>query len=205
VSVRLGALALIVSLPLGNGGAAAEQGDDEACAPPEPGFLTLDTAPWTLVYVDGAYAGSTPLFKHRLPAGAHTLTLVNETRGIFSKEDVVVEEGRARKLKLVLLLDERGAFAFDDSSAVNVSAEDCFVPEEEAAWLSVDSTPWSKVFVDGRAVGSTPIFKHAIPAGDHVVRLVRADGSAAFSRFSASAGEVIKLAVRLEKEPEDRP
>lgn len=169
---------------------------DDGCEPPEPGFLTLDTAPWTVVYVDGDYVGSTPLYRHKLAPGAHRLTLVNEGRGIAVSEDVVIEQAHARKLRLVLLVEET-APAIDDTRGVRLDADDCFIPEDEAATLTVDTQPWSKVILDGRVVGSTPLFKHAIAAGPHVVRLVRADGKAAFARFTAVAGETVKLSFAL--------
>lgn len=65
----------------------------------------------------------------------------------------------------------------------------------------MDTRPWSRVYVDGRLVGSTPLFKATISVGDHVIRLVRDDGSAAFARFSASAGETVKLNFSLSTAP----
>jgi predicted Ser/Thr protein kinase len=46
--------------------------------------------------------------------------------------------------------------------------------ETGRGWLSVNSRPWANVFVDGRRVASTPVFRHALPAGDHTVQLVTA-------------------------------
>lgn len=171
-------------------------GDDEACAPPQPGFLTLDTAPWTIVYVDGAYVGSTPLFRHPLPPGAHTLTLVNERAGVLAHEDVVVDEGTARKLKLLLARLETTT-TLDSSGGTSVNPEDCFLPADEAAALSIDTQPWSQVFVDGKRLGSTPIFRAPVTAGEHVVRLVTADGKQAFARFVADVGETVKVSLLL--------
>jgi len=169
---------------------------EEECEPPEPGFLSLDTKPWTVVYVDGQYVGSTPLFRHRLPPGEHTLTLVNEGKDVRSEEVIEVEEGRVRKLKLVLALDE-SAPSFDTSGDATASGEDCFIPVEEQANLTVSTQPWSQVFMDGKLIGSTPLFKQPIASGDHVVRMVRDDGTASFARFSATVGETVKLSLDL--------
>ncbi len=46
------------------------------------GTLSLDTSPWTDVYLDGKKLGRTPLIDAKLPAGTHDLRLVNEARGI---------------------------------------------------------------------------------------------------------------------------
>src|SRR5207244_5943271 len=38
--------------------------------------------------------------------------------------------------------------------------------------LSVSSTPWTEVSIDGRAAGNTPLVRVPTPAGRHEVRLV---------------------------------
>lgn len=174
----------------------SETADDASCDPPEPGFLTLDTRPWTVVYVDGVYAGSTPLFRHKLAPGAHTLTLVNEGAGVLTHEDIVVDEGRTRRLRLLLVADAVDA-TLDASRDASVSADDCILPDEDVAWLSVDTRPWSRVFVDGKRRGSTPLFEVPISRGEHVVRLESEDGTSAFARFTATAGETVRLSLAL--------
>lgn len=66
------------------------------------GFLTIDTRPWTTVYVDGNARGMTPLIRIRLPAGPHELLLVNEQSRIRSKRRVVIRRGANTKLELDL-------------------------------------------------------------------------------------------------------
>jgi serine/threonine-protein kinase len=56
-----------------------------------PGFLTIDTTPWTQVYLGKRSLGTTPRFKIELPAGKHTLTLVNEEDGRKINATRVVE------------------------------------------------------------------------------------------------------------------
>ncbi|MDX2015648.1 MAG: serine/threonine-protein kinase [Myxococcaceae bacterium] len=74
----------------------------KADAPLEPGFLTLETEPWTKVAVDGEPLGSTPLFKKRLPAGRHQLVLVNEGANVNEKRTVTIAPSETTKLKLKL-------------------------------------------------------------------------------------------------------
>jgi serine/threonine protein kinase len=62
-----------------------------------PGYLTMDTTPWSAVYVSGKYFDKTPFFKHELPAGKHTLTLVNEKEGIKVTREVVIRPGETTK------------------------------------------------------------------------------------------------------------
>lgn len=53
-----------------------------------------------------------------------------------------------------------------EAMAVDVVLERAF------ATLSLDATPWAEVWLDGRALGSTPIFARQVAAGRHAVRLV---------------------------------
>ncbi|MCU0694946.1 MAG: protein kinase [Myxococcaceae bacterium] len=71
-------------------------------APLEPGFLTLETEPWTKVAVDGEPLGSTPLFKKRLPAGRHQLVLVNEGANVNEQRSITIAPNETTKLKLKL-------------------------------------------------------------------------------------------------------
>lgn len=66
------------------------------------GRLTLDTSPWTEVYLKGRKLGDTPLVDFSLPVGIHVLTVVNEQKGVRRAIEVEVQAGRTtvKKLKL---------------------------------------------------------------------------------------------------------
>jgi serine/threonine protein kinase len=64
----------------------------------DDGSLTLQTTPWTQVYVDGDPQGSTPLFKLKLKAGKHVLHLVNEQAGIDTTRTVSIAPDANQKL-----------------------------------------------------------------------------------------------------------
>lgn len=163
------------------------------CPAPRPGTLTLATEPWTVVSVDGVVVGTTPLFRHELSAGKHALRLTNEGRGVDVVEEVVVEEGHAHKLKLVLALSAGEAVLKDGKDGAEV---DC-VSDDDAAFVTVDTRPWAKVWVDGRLAGVTPVWKHRVSAGAHAVRLMTGAGVVRAARFSTSPGETVKLVMSL--------
>lgn len=66
------------------------------------GTLTLETVPWTAVYLGEKKLGETPLMSVPVPAGDLEFTLVNEKAGIRERFFLEVESGKAyrRKLKL---------------------------------------------------------------------------------------------------------
>ncbi|WP_426756135.1 protein kinase domain-containing protein [Myxococcus sp. Y35] len=59
--------------------ASAAPASSEGAPTGEPGFLTLVTEPKTHVFLGAQDLGKTPLFKVKLPAGQHTLKLVDAT------------------------------------------------------------------------------------------------------------------------------
>ncbi len=67
-----------------------------------PGFLTIDTDPWTKVSVDDEPIGSTPINKKRLSAGSHRLVLINEGANLNVTRSVVIPSGENVKLRLKL-------------------------------------------------------------------------------------------------------
>ncbi|QRK13738.1 serine/threonine protein kinase [Archangium violaceum] len=66
------------------------------------GRLSLDTTPWTYVYLRGRKLGDTPLIEFPLPAGRHQLKLVNEDRNISTVIEVEIHAGKTTGKKLRL-------------------------------------------------------------------------------------------------------
>jgi eukaryotic-like serine/threonine-protein kinase len=67
-----------------------------------PGRLTLDTTPWTHVFLRGRKLGDTPLIDQALPAGLHQLKLVNEAKNISTLVEVEIRPGQSTVKKLRL-------------------------------------------------------------------------------------------------------
>ncbi len=68
----------------------------------EPGFLTLDTIPWTTVNIDGDPYGLVPLSKRRLAGGKHTIEMINEGANIHVTRVVEIVPNQVTKLRLNL-------------------------------------------------------------------------------------------------------
>jgi serine/threonine protein kinase len=60
----------------------------------ESGFLTIDTIPWSEVHLGSRTLGTTPLRRIELPAGSHTLVLVNPERGLRQRYRVTIRAGQ---------------------------------------------------------------------------------------------------------------
>jgi serine/threonine-protein kinase len=60
----------------------------------EPGFLTVDTTPWSIVSENGQVLGQTPLVHLKLASGIHVLSLKNPELGVGTVYTVTIQPGK---------------------------------------------------------------------------------------------------------------
>jgi hypothetical protein len=167
-----------------------------ACDAPcvTPGLLTVNTEPWTQISVDGQRAGTTPLFQAKLLPGLHTVRFVNAEVGIDHVERWYISPAALTRVQGSF--DAAGAMASNhlpEQQAV-VPCGDCADALTSPAYLTVDAQPWGFVFVDGRRIGTTPLFRQRLGSGSHAVLVETADGSRRWSTdVHLSAGVELKL------------
>lgn len=70
--------------------------------PRRPGTLSINSEPWSVVTIDGARVGNTPLIGYSLPAGRHTVTLRNPPRQLSATRGVTVRPGQETKISVEL-------------------------------------------------------------------------------------------------------
>ncbi len=66
------------------------------------GTLSVNTDPWSVVYVDGAKVGNTPLMRHRLPVGRHTVKLINPKLKLSRQRPVMIRKDQDFTLSVSL-------------------------------------------------------------------------------------------------------
>ncbi len=67
------------------------------------GFVSLNSWPWSVVYLDGKrLPGNTPIFGFRVPAGRHQLRFVNPELGLSKQAEVTVEPGEVKTVAVSL-------------------------------------------------------------------------------------------------------
>ena len=64
----------------------------------EPAFLTINSMPWANIYIDGKLVGSTPISKHKLPAGSYKIQFRNPKSGIDKTIPVELKPGETKRL-----------------------------------------------------------------------------------------------------------
>ena len=63
-----------------------------------PAYISVNTRPWTKVYVDGRFVRNTPLMRHQVTPGTHRLTLINEDFNIRQTVSVRVKAGETKQI-----------------------------------------------------------------------------------------------------------
>lgn len=67
--------------------------EPSAAPPREPGFLTIDTYPWTRVTEGGRVIGNTPVVRASLSPGTHVLSLDNPAENVHQTTTVTIKSG----------------------------------------------------------------------------------------------------------------
>jgi eukaryotic-like serine/threonine-protein kinase len=89
------------STPTTPGGPTATA-DPDTSAATGPGFLTLDTVPWTRVSEGGRSLGTTPILGVPLSPGPHNLQLENPGEGIKTSLSVNIKSGERTNRRMML-------------------------------------------------------------------------------------------------------
>ena len=137
------------------------------------------------VTVNGRWRGRTPLSVDKLPFGQYSVRIV-QPGYVVAREDFALTGADASRTLSVRLAaaDTRGSCRTGATRAAAIPAAGSPRPapstprraEAYTGSIYVDSRPrGARVFVDGRAVGTTPVRIPDVAIGSHVVRLELSD------------------------------
>lgn len=160
----------------------------DAAAPPieRAGSLRIDSRPrGAQVGVDGELAGTTPT-TWRGSAGRHTVTI--SLPGYQSRRRAVdVRAGRNTTLRLKLLRRRRRPPIKRHVKPTKA----------EPGYVSVATTPWSRVYLGQRLLGMSPFANVRVPAGKQTLRFVNPKIGSVTRTVRIRPGKLTKLRFRL--------
>ena len=163
-------------------------------------FLTVNSKPWSVVFLDGALMGNTPFKDKSVDSGYHTMVL---KCGPCEAHDELertffVEEGQTH----VSVANDFGIEGSVDPLGTSVPGDDDTGSEPKGkGFLRINSTPWATVSVDGIEVGKTPIASHTVEAGSHKALLECGGCSEPMNElflFSVAPGETYSIQGKFE-------
>jgi hypothetical protein len=161
-----------------------------------PALLTVATVPWTRVVIDDQVRGSTPLFGERLLPGVHRVRFANEQYGIDVTRDLVVQGAKLTKVRASFraATDQSTTPWVASERPARVASDDCGQDLVHPAFVSVNTEPWTSVFLDGSRLGDTPLYRRAIAPGRHVLRLVNTEAGVDYeTELDAVAGHTVRV------------
>ena len=135
------------------------------------GWLTVTSPVPAQIYADGTLIGRTDTPRTMLTPGRHQLVLVNEALNFRDERTVEVGPGRTVALELEAV-----------NGAININAQ-----------------PWASVWIDGTAVGETPIGNYSVPIGTHEVVLRHPQLGERRETVTVGVGAPTRLGVDLRK------
>ncbi|HYH98705.1 serine/threonine-protein kinase [Hyalangium sp.] len=149
---------------------------------PAPPVLTIETdPPGALIRVDGKEAGRSPLTLHSLPLGEHSVSATLEGRKSAERQ-VKLDNPGERAMVVLALAPEPVLPPTPDPQPKPPEPkppepkppEPTTRPPKRPALgkLTLDTTPWTRVFLRKQRLGDTPLIDHALPAGRHQLRLI---------------------------------
>ncbi len=123
---------------------------------PTEAFVSLDAQPAASVTLDGELVGNTPLRKYAVTPGSHTVVL----------ECISCREPQSRSLAFAVEAREiytHDCTRFDAGEPVDA------VDAGDSAFITVNTKPWSTVYLDGVKIGNTPKRDYPVEPGQHEV------------------------------------
>ncbi len=110
-------------------------------AAPSAGWLSTASPVVAQIMEGGRVIGSTELDRVMLPAGEHSLVLVNEALGYRAERRVLITGGKVSRLAI----------------------------DPPMGTLNINAQPWAEVWLDGQSLGQTPIGNLSTPIGSHEI------------------------------------
>jgi serine/threonine-protein kinase len=135
--------------------------------PPPPPVLIIETdPPGAMIMVDGKEAGLSPLTIESLELGEHSVAATLEGR-IPAERQVKLENPGERAIVLLALAPEP-----PPPPPPRPDPPPRQTRRVAMGKLTLDTTPWTRVFLRGRKLGDTPLIRVSLPAGKHQLKLV---------------------------------
>jgi serine/threonine-protein kinase len=144
--------------------------------PPRAPTLRVDSAPaGASIDIDGQPAGTAPLIIELAP-GSHTVRA--SLPGYTSTEQPVTLHRPGERLELLLSLSP-AAPPDAGATAEPVPAASPGKPADRGpvGRLSLQTEPWTTVYLKKRKLGDTPLIQLPLPAGTHTLRLVNPESA----------------------------
>lgn len=161
---------------------AAPAGDGSA-------FITVNTKPWSTVYLDDVLIGNTPKRDYPVEPGLHEVTFKCGPCREAQEETHTLMVGAGETWTHLLIDFETGGEGDETAS-------------KGSSLLSVDAEPWGTAHLDGQLLGRTPLTDVEIESGEHHLRTLCGPCEEEQDKstiFNVSPGATHRVVVQFEE------
>jgi serine/threonine protein kinase len=132
--------------------------------PEKPAVVWVETEPvGAEVTIDGVVRGAAPVEVVGLKQGEHDV--VAKLQGRQSAGRKIMIQGPGERVRLMLTLPA-------EKQAQRPSSDG---PAKRSGKLTLQTTPWTEVFLGSKRLGESPLLEIPLPVGKHTLRLVNAE------------------------------
>jgi hypothetical protein len=151
------------------------------------------------VTINERWRGRTPLVLEEVPFGKYSVRIV-QPGYVVAREDFVLSSGDPLRTFSVRLQPETTRSTAGRTAPARPAPAEARRPETFTGSIYVDSRPrGARVFVDGKAVGTTPLSLPGVRIGAHVVRLELPDHRTWSTSTRVIAGGQARVTGSLER------
>ncbi len=140
-------------------------------ASPASGWIAIASPIELTILENGQVLGTTRSPRIMVPAGRHTLELVNERLGFKTSRALQVDDGKTAS----------------------------FTPELPNGTASVNALPWAEVWIADRKVGDTPLANLSLPIGNHQLVFRHPSLGERRQDVTITAGAATRVSVDMRK------
>jgi hypothetical protein len=163
-----------------------------------PELTVISNPPGASVFAGTTVLGTTPVTVS-LMAGTQQQIRVEKRGYEPASLQLTLKPGEKAERKVELKKRARVATKKRPSTASQPKTK-VVVKNAEPGFLTLKTTPWTKVFIDGDPYNSTPLFKVRLSAGKHKLRLINEGAGIDVKRsVTISPGKNRKLDLNLKK------
>jgi len=144
------------------------------------GYISLISKPSTSIKIDGKMMGRTPLIKHKILKGQHTIQLYDKDKNISDKFKIFVRANRVSPvIKKYLKSGKVNNTKLTKKYRRNRTGGEVKYKKDkftDYGYLSIISKPNTEIDIDGETSGlKTPLVKFEMTSGTYTIRLHNKD------------------------------
>ena len=138
----------------------------------------------------------TPTVVNDIPVGLDIVVRV-EKHGYFPYEENIGKVPANTNKEVSVILNPMKNSVSQKNRKKETPSSKTVSESGEPAYITVNSSPWANIYIDGKLIGSTPISQHKLPAGNYKVQFKTKNGIEKTIPVELKPGETKRIIEEL--------